>query len=270
MATLSVFAKLQTSMYSGSYVFVTADGKTIVPTYESIATIQSKQGVNLDDLEGHVLHVFFQWDETQVVIPENATTLEGLTLVSVITDLSKDRRVEIVQERGASNDSIANAPIDKQQPIITMNQAVSGSQESDSPYFFDANTLFLPVNYFINNKYHSFALMFYMDEQTTDGIPTLELYHNKQADIPTVGSSTAYSVVSGNYGSFVPDVAIYCQTYNIAQVLQAYRNSIGTLKTPTEIRIKTKESQETLNIDNTMFVKDKEYVIRYKPVSTDN
>jgi hypothetical protein len=276
MTYMYTFAKLQTNIYSGSYIFRTADGRTIVPTAESIASVQTNQRIELDKYEGHVMLARFQWDVTKVNIPSDATTIEGVTLVALVSDLSDGKKVEIVTARGASNDSITNTPTENLQPIITMNQAISGSTPSDAPYFFDTNTLLLPVNYYINSSYiangkrHTFALMYYMDDQTADGVPTLELYHNRQGDVPTIGASTSYSIVNDAYNAYSYDVSLYCQTYDITQVLQVYRNSVGALKDPVEIRIKVKESKESINIDDAVYVKDNTYTVTYEPVSADN
>lgn len=228
------------SMYGMNYYFKTADGLTITPTATSVAELEAR-GFKFSEVEGQVVQISYQWDSSVLEIPDNATKIEGVTLTGII---SLDSQVEVVDEPGAANDSISDTP------IISLKKEAS-SNFTYEPYYFDTNTLMLPINYYIQTKPHSFTLVYYPNEEMSDGIIKLYLRHKKSGDNMTTSSPTSwdYALNGSTY--------LYYRSFNLQKI--AYSTS-GSLD---KVIIVAEENANSVELDDNN-TKTNEYTVEYK------
>ena len=230
------------SMYGVNYYFKTADGLTITPTSGSVAEIEAR-GFKFSEVEGEVVQIAYQWDSSVLEIPDNATEVSGVTLTGI---LSIDSPVEIVDNPGASNDSISDTP------IISLKKEAS-SIYTYEPYYFDRTTLILPINYYLQTKPHSFTLVYYPNEEITDGIIKLYLRHKKSGDNMTPGSPTSwdYAVNGSSY--------LYWRSFNLQNILYSASSSLD------KVIVVAEENPSSVDLKDTS-TKTNEYTVEYKEI----
>ncbi len=246
-ATRQYFAKVSSSY--GYYYFQTADGVTITPTTASIANWEATNKVQLSSYVGQFVFVVVTWDTSLVTVPDNSTSITGVDFGGL---LPFDGTAEIVDNKGASNDSISNAA------IISLESSSSGMK----PYFFDATTLILPVDYYMNAKYHYFTLVYYPEEQVNGGPLTLYLRHNNMGDSGTSTSSLDYANQSYyNYGY----LRLLYKDFDLSRVFQAYEEKTGA-SAPTKVNVVTVENPYSISLSDSQTAQ-KTYTVEYKPTS---
>lgn len=227
----------------GPVIFESGD-ITITPTAASISSLLT-QGVDVAKMDGHVVYISYRWDPAVTVADEDPKKIKNVDLMAAI-DLNNT--TEVVNERGATNDSINNAA------IISLGL----SQNSEvKPSFFDKTTLLLPVNYFMYGKLHYLTLKYYPKEQAEDD-KTLKLYlhHNAGKDEST--NTTSYNYAEQGYLGF------FQKTYNLSNIYAAYGYQIGNpTAQPTTVEIITKENTYTYKLDDTQ-TKENTYTVTYK------
>lgn len=235
---LSAIVKVNYSSYALMPSFETTDGFTIEPSEDSYYQSISN-GFQWSNYYGKVIQLFYTYDteSPDVVIDDNG--IRGVTLLS-LSEMNSP--VEIVASEGASNDSIANMPI-----------LELGDGSTIKPQYFDAQTLLLPINYYINyNGYpihpHTFTLEYHAYEPY-DGTLRLYLEHNKQADNPST-QLTSYQLGV---------VSFYYRAFDL-RALQSYFSAQGRVM-PTSVTIVTREEDYSVTLtDNTP---TKEYIVTY-------
>ena len=230
------------SMYGMSYYFKTAEGITITPTATSVAELEAR-GFKFSEVEGQVVQISYQWDSSVLEIPDNATKIEGVALTGIV---SLDSQVEVVDEPGAANDSISDTP------IISLKKEVS-STFAYEPYYFDTNTLMLPINYYIQTKPHSFTLVYYPNEETTDGTIKLYLRHRKSGDNMNTGSPTSFDY------AYNGSTYLYYRSFNLQKI--AYSTS-GSLD---KVIVVAEENSSSVDLKDTS-TKTNEYTVEYKEI----
>ena len=99
------FVKVKTGGL-GSIYFEDANGFKYYASAASLATMKSTYG--FDPSSGEMAYIIYQYDSATQPITENTESLKDLQLVYAF---GLDATVESVTEEGASNDSIAKAPI---------------------------------------------------------------------------------------------------------------------------------------------------------------
>lgn len=228
------------SMYGLNYYFKTAEGLTITPTATSVAELEAR-GFKFSEVEGKVVQIAYQWDSSVLEIPDNATKIEGVTLIGIS---SLDSQVEVVDEPGAVNDSISDTP------IITLKKEASSTYTYE-PYYFDENTLILPINYYIRTKPHSFTLVYYPNEETTDGIIKLYLRHRKSGDNMTASSPTSWDYALNN------STYLYYRSFNLQKIM--YSTSVSLNK----VIIVAEENANSVDLKDSN-TQTKEYTVEYK------
>ena len=222
------------------YSFKTTTGVTITPTSASISSMKSR-GVNFDALEGKVVSIMYQWDTELMTIPNDATKIDDVELVSIE---SLNNAIEIVEEKGvSSNDSVENAA------IITME---GNDSFKYAPSFFDRTTLFLPINYIMYNKYHYLTLVYYPNEEQGD-VMRLYLRHNDNKDVASGSNMNSLQFASSGYYG----VGMFYHAYDMTRVFGAYG------KIPEKIEIVAKENQYSLKLDDPQ-TEEKVYTVTFK------
>lgn len=230
------------SMYGMSYYFKTAEGITITPTATSVAELEAR-GFKFSEVEGQVVQIAYQWDSSVLEIPDNATKIEGVALTGII---SLDSQVEVVDEPGAANDSISDTP------IISLKKEVS-STFAYEPYYFDTNTLMLPINYYIQTKPHSFTLVYYPNEETTDGTIKLYLRHKKSGDNMNAGSPTSFDY------AYNGSTYLYYRSFNLQKIAYSTNGSLD------KVIIVAEENANSVELDDDN-TKTNEYTVKYKEI----
>jgi len=247
-ATRQYFAKVYSSY--GYYYFKTADGVTITPTTASIANWEATNKVQLSSYMNQFVFIVVTWDTSLVTVPDNSTSITNVDFGGL---LPFDGTAEVVENKGASNDSISNAP------IISLESSASGMK----PYFFDATTLILPVNYYMNAKYHYFTLVYYPDEQVNGGPLTLYLRHNNKGDSGTSTSSLDYANQSYyNYGY----LRLLYKDFDLTRIFQAYKDKTGVSVAPTKVNVVTTENPISISLSDSQTAQ-KTYTVEYKPTA---
>ena len=232
------------SSYGLSYYFETADGKTVTPTTASITEMEAK-GVKFSELSGKLVQIAYMWDSSVLEIPSNATKIEGVSL-TYIADLSG--QVEVVTEPGAANDSISDTP------IVTLKKEAS-SVFTYEPYFFDRSTLVLPVIYYLYSKPHSFTLVYYPNEENTDGIIKLYLRHKKNGD-----NMSTSSPVSLDFFTNSLSYLYFYYSFDLQKIL--YSTAVTSLD---KVIVVTEENANSVKLDDSN-TKTNEYIVEYKEI----
>lgn len=243
MRSGTVMAKLHDGGFMGmsDYYFETLDGITIRPTSASIKDVEAA-GFKFSESNGEIVQIWYQWDSEEVIIPEGATEVEGVTLAGIS---SLDSPVEIVYNKGEANDSISDTP------IISLEYEVN-SEYKYEPYYWDRTTLVLPIEYYLQSKPHSFTLVFYPEEERTDGVAKLYLRHRKGGDSMTTYSLTSWAYfLNGGY-------SLYCRSFNLEEVL----NSASGVSID-KVIVVTEENENSVDLKDKA-TETKEYTVEYK------
>lgn len=239
--------------YMGLYSFKSEGGITITPTQASIAAIEAR-GFKMSDAEGKVAQIAYRWDPEQLTIPTDTKDVQGVELYSIEV---LDNTVEIVEEKGASNDSIS---VSNNAPIISMEtQPSDGYDVKYVPQFFlDDYTLLLPINYYISNKRHYLTLVYYPNE---DNGSTLRFYlgHNTNGDDATT-NTTSYYLTANTYGNY--GVGLFYKAYNIRGAIEHYMHKTGN-EYPTTVEIVAKVNEYSLKLDDSQ-TKEEIYTVTKK------
>ncbi len=215
----------------GVVYFEDASGFKYYPTTTSLAQIEANP-FNFKTSSTNLAYIGYQYDTETQQVTESTTKLN----VELNYAVSLDAKLEIVNERGAENDSIANAP------IITLKGTANGYYNYE-PVMFDSNTLLLSVNYFmnINKPFHYFTLVYYPNEEPVPDAPaldgegntvTLYLRHNS-------GDDTSNSATSLGYVQSLPSV-----------FYKAFDLSSLRLSPNTKLIINTIESSNSLKLED--------------------
>ena len=237
----SVIAKVNSTMYGGTF-FSQINGVPIYPTAESVASWESRNDVELSSFNGQIAMVYFQWDSS--VTDVNVDDKE-ITDVDFINMILLDAPAEIVEQKGVSvNDSVANGA------IIGLEHDYGGSVGKDEPYFFDATSIVLPVEYYVGNsnnatvREHTVRLLYYPEEQEQGGILKLHLRHNTNGD-EIDGSATSFEYAQNGLLGF------YYKAFDLRDILTRYRQeSGGTGGSVKRIQIEYEQNSYTWTLDD--------------------
>lgn len=228
--TVAGFAKVN-SIY-GSASFKLLDGTTVTPTYSSLAALSTTfkpENTNMAYIQG-------TYDES---IQTSSETNKVIKDVNLSYGVSLDDKV-IITEKGAENDSVNKAP------IITMDLS-SQYGVLYKPWFFDKNTLMLPINYYLSNDGHAFSLVYY----PADDNSTLKLYlrhYNHNKDIATGNKSVE---LSGNRPY------LYFFAYDLSEVFNMNEGI------PAKIEVEVEENSYDASLEK---AETKVYTIDCKPI----
>lgn len=225
----------------GSIYFEDANGFKYYPSATSMATMKSTYG--FDPSSGDMAYIIYQYDSATQTVTENTESLKDLQLMYA---MGLDATVESVTEEGASNDSIAKAPIRSLDGTI-------GSSYKYEPFMFDESTLLLQIDYFMGIDgilSHYFTLVHYPNEPAEENTIKLYLRHNN-------GKDTSTNYTSVNFSGQYPFV--FYKAFNLSKlhvpintdtkiIIEAQENNVGIdleseqTKTKTyEVQIKAKE-----------------------------
>lgn len=236
--------KVYTTYYPPYVYFETMDGLTIEPT-EASYNASISQGFDWASYNGQIvqLQYYYNSESPDVVIDDSG--IRGVTLSSLVT---LNSAVEIVQTPGAVNDSINNMPI-----ISIGEENYNGS--TIEPVYWDARTLFVPINYFLNSEIHYFTLEYHPYEtMADDGTLRLYLQHNKGEDSPT------NQVDSWNMMLYYGYSYLYYRAFNLSKVENYLMMQGKTM--PSSVTIVTREDDYSLELkDDT---ETNEYVVTYE------
>lgn len=218
--------------YSGS--FKDANGLELVPN-------------KLTLLNSDMAYIYCTIDEGQQ-ITENTKSLK----ISLLTDPEEiDATLDVLSE-DETDHYISNAPV--------MTLEITGGYSKLSPYFFDKNTLILPIGYRAENvsgdkvsvelKKHTFVLVALESEmKADDSVLKLHLRH---------------MINDGDEKIDRNATDIRHKAYNINRALTTFMRVTGK-NNPSKIEIVTKESMSSDKLDDPS-VKDGSYEIDYTKV----
>lgn len=228
--------------YMGMYSFKGENGITVTPTQASIAAIEAR-GFKMSEAEGKVAQIAYRWNPEQLTVPSDTKDVQGVELYSIEV---LDNKVEIVEEKGAPNDSVS---VSDNAPIISLETQIPGFEDMKyTPQFFlDDYTLLLPINYYISRKTHYLTLVCYPNE---DNGSTLRLYlaHNTNGDDATISSnSTSLALTSDPYGRY--GVGLFYKAYNIRGAMEHYAHKNGNTY-PTTVEIVANVNEYSMKLDD--------------------
>lgn len=239
--------------YMGIYSFKGENGVTITPTQASIAALEAR-GVKMSDMAGKVAHIAYRWDPELLTIPEDTKDFRDVELYSIEL---LDNTVEVVESRGAHNDSIS---ISNNAPIISLGTEISGGSGQYAPQFFlDDYTLLLPINYYISSKMHFLTLVYYPNENEGSTL-RLHLGHNMNGDQPST-NSTSYLLTANSGGYY--GVGLFYKAYDIREVIGRYKQETSSSENPTMIEIVAHENAYSTKLDDAQ-TEEKIYTVTKK------
>ena len=223
----------------GSIYFKDANGFKYYPSATSMATMKSTYG--FDPSSGDMAYIIYQYDSATQTVTENTESLQNLQLVYAF---GLDATVESVSEKGASNDSIAKAPIRSLDGTI-------GSSYKYEPVMFDESTLLLQIDYFMGIDgilSHYFTLVYYPNEPAEENTIKLYLRHNNGKD-----TSTNYTSVnlSGQYPF------VFYKAFNL-------RKLNVPINTDTKIIIETQVNNTNIDLEDKNNTSSKTYEVQIK------
>ena len=258
-------AKMQSSFMSGTYYFKMADGRLVYPTEASINSVKSLMASGaFEKLDNKIVNVAWRWDESLLQIADDAQDIQGVELYGIE---SLDNPVGIVaaQNIGKENlDSIKNPA-----PIIGLETEIGNYKYF--PYFLkdDNSAVVLPINYFINSKFHYLSLIYYnpstasadmtdvpeeikkTDEDAKNGILRLYLRHNHNGDygvnedLVVANGQTSYELASyGVYG-----IGNFYKGYDLTNVFSLFRYYYSV--EPQEVKIVAITNEHNVDMSDT-------------------
>lgn len=174
----SAFVKVHT--VGGLTYFVDLNGIKYTPDANSLTDVVTNQtNPKFTPSKTNMAVIYFTYDSSEQNIESKSISVK-LTFAK-----SLDIPLEIVNKRGDTNDSTDVAP------IIAMKGSMGGY--TYQPYMFDSTTLMLTINYFMYSPLHSFTLVYYPNDPTTDN-KTVKLYlrHNNEKDATVMYTSQEY------------------------------------------------------------------------------
>ncbi|MCI1681493.1 MAG: hypothetical protein LKI39_02940 [Bacteroides sp.] len=227
---------------SYSTYFKDLTGAIYTPTTTSLATWET---YGFKPESTNIAYIYGTYDTEQY---PNAVTDKNYP-IDLSFAISLDHKVEIVDNSGASNDSINKAA------IISLD---ASSQYSNSailkPWFFDEKTLMLPIQYYLSKDNHSFTLVYYPSEnQVANGTLKLHLRHNNQGDTSTSSNSLNEYIKNSMY------VYIYLCAYDLSDVLDLYGGNVSN------IEIETKENPSSVALDDSQTTTNT-YTVEHKVI----
>lgn len=232
------FVKVKTGGL-GSIYFEDANGFKYYASAASLATMKSTYG--FDPSSGEMAYIIYQYDSATQPITENTESLKDLQLVYAF---GLDATVESVTEEGASNDSIAKAPIRSLDGTI-------GSSYKYEPFMFDESTLLLQIDYFMGVDgllSHYFTLVHYPNEQVEENTIKLYLRHNN-------GKDTSLNYTSVNFSGQYPFV--FYKAFNL-------RKLNVPINTDTKIIIETQVNNTNIDLEDKNNTSSKTYEVQIK------
>lgn len=233
------YAKVVNS-YGATY-FTMGKDITITPSSGSVATLLAN-GIDISKMTNHVVYITYRWDPALINITTETKDLQGVDLMGA---LDLNNRSEIVEEKGAANDSVNTAPI----------ISLTSSQSSEvKPIFYDATTLLIPANYYMYSKIHYLTLKYYPNEETEDNKLRLYLHHNAKGDESTSATSTNYA--QQGYLGFLQ------KAYDLTGIFARYALKHGGTR-PTTLEIVTLENPYSVKLDDAQ-TKEKVYTVTYE------
>lgn len=237
--------KVYTTYYPPYVYFETMDSLRIEPTEESYNASIS-QGFNWSNYNGQIVQLQYSYNSESPDVVIDDSGISGVTLSGLVP---LNSAVEVVQTLGAANDSINNMPI-----ISLGEENYNGT--AIEPVYWDATTLFVPINYFINSKIHSFTLEYHPYEEALDDDGTLRLYlqHDKEGDNPSNQVDSWDMMLYYGYSY------LYYRAFNLSKVENYLMMQGKTM--PSSVTIVTYEDDYSLELkDDT---KPNEYVVKYE------
>lgn len=232
------FVKVKTGGL-GSIYFEDANGFKYYASATSLATMKSTYG--FDPSSGEMAYIIYQYDSATQPITENTTSLKDLQLVYA---MGLDATVESVAEKGASNDSIAKAPIRSLDGTI-------GSSYKYEPFMFDESTLLLQIDYFMGIDgilSHYFTLVYYPNEPAEENTIKLYLRHNN-------GKDTSTNYTSVNFSGQYPFV--FYKAFNLSKLHVP-------INTDTKIIIETQVNNTNIDLEDKKNTLSKTYEVQIK------
>lgn len=212
----------------------------ISPTNTSLATVEKQY--NFKPSTTRMAYIAFEYSTDEGSGNETATN--KLQNVVMNYAVSLDETVERVTEKGASNDSIATAP------IIRMTDVMASTQNENGFYILHDRYLFTGLAYFVQEKAHSFTLVNYPNEEVEEGTVKFYLRHSGTPEKETIGQTSV------NAAGLYP--YLYFKSFDI-------RNYLPT-EPGKEVKIVVVVDQNTVNnkLDDETNTKTKEYTVTYK------
>lgn len=232
------FVKVKTGGL-GSIYFEDANGFKYYASATSLATMKSTYG--FDPSSGEMAYIIYQYDSATQPITENTESLKDLQLMYA---MGLDATVESVSEEGASNDSIAKAPIRSLDGTI-------GSSYKYEPFMFDESTLLLQIDYFMGVDgllSHYFTLVHYPNEQVEENTIKLYLRHNN-------GKDTSLNYTSVNFSGQYPFV--FYKAFNLSKLHVP-------INTDTKIIIETQVNNTNIDLEDKNNTSSKTYEVQIK------
>lgn len=205
--------------------FEDASGFKYYPSATSMATMKSTYG--FDPSSGDMAYIVYQYDSATQQKTVNSTSLKDLQLMYA---MGLDATVESVTEKGASNDSIAKAPIRSLDGTI-------GSSYKYEPIMFDKSTLLLQIDYFMGIDgilSHYFTLVYYPNEPAEENTIKLYLRHNN-------GKDTSTNYTSVNFSGDYPFV--FYKAFNLSKLHVP-------INTDTKIIIETQVNNTNIDLED--------------------
>lgn len=200
----------------GSVYFLDGSGVKYYPTSTSLTSVESTYSFSTSS---KVAYVVFNYDST------TGSVSTGYT-VELTYAISLDSKVEMVQTKGASNDSTATAPV------------ISLGLITTTEYLYVINDqLVIGANYYMS-KYHYLTMVYYPSE-TTENSTEIKLYlrHNSKGDTSTAATSYNYA---GSYPS------LYFKAYNLSNILNDFYNKTGL--SSVKINVETEENANSIDL----------------------
>lgn len=187
--TLTGFALVKVRNSLGVTFFEDANGFKLYPSMVSLSQMEAAPN-NFKTSSTHMAYIGYQYDSATQPTTANTTKLN----VDLVYAVSLDATYEVVDQPGASNDSINKAP------IISLKGTIDGSYTYKPVMYDDTNTLLLSINYYMSKDNHTFTLVRYrngnaQEEGNAEDGNTITMYlrHNNVEDNSINATSLAYS-----------------------------------------------------------------------------
>lgn len=221
---------------SGQTYFKHAYGRVVYPTVSSLKTLESK--FDFKPAQTKTAYVLYDYEVEKDSVVENANMQFGVKL---------DATVEMVDKKGASNDSVATLAIRSLDPV-------ESNQNGNAFTVMNNRFLVMGLNYIVNRNTHHFTMVYYDEETAADGTLKLYLRHTGKKEEDNI-FTTSFDWYRNGYPH------LYLFTFDMERIFKAWRNKN---KDAESVRIVVEADVNLINSSLEKPCEKKEFVTVYK------
>ncbi|MDD6471905.1 MAG: hypothetical protein PUF62_02495 [Bacteroidales bacterium] len=201
---------------AGYYVETVGD-KTVTPTSSSVANLEANSGKSLSKFVDKPVFALFTWDSNITEVNLDDQHIKGVDLNSLVS-LENDV-VEIVENKGDLNDSIAT------HPIIGIGVDNVGSEIIKPTFMPNSDIVLLPINYYLESN-HYLTMVYYVEENEGESAPIVHLRNSTPSNDNGYAYSS-YDYYQTAFSSNIAYIGTFYRGYNLEELFYRFESQNG-------------------------------------------